>query len=92
MLLAQLLIAQGRDQEAADLLDKFLQPPGGSKLPLSVVWRFERGRVHERLGNREKAIEAYSFVIDAWRNADSVLQTNYVTPAREGLARLVAEQ
>ena len=92
MLLAQLLIAQGRDQEAADLLDKFLQPPGGWKLPLSVVWRFERGRVHERLGNREKAIEAYSFVIDAWRNADAVLQENYVTPAREGLARLVREQ
>ena len=100
MLHARLLVQLGRDREAARLLDQVLEPqlftPLGSPTihpPTAalVLWRFERGRVNERLGNTEKAIAAYSYVVDAWANADSILQANYVTPAREALARLVGE-
>ncbi len=104
MLHAGLLVHLGRDREAAQLLDRLLQPPGFmpttiyQSLPLliptpaSVLWRFERARVNDRLGNTDKAIAAYSFVVHTWANADSILQANYVTPAREALARLVGEQ
>jgi hypothetical protein len=47
----------------------------------------ERGRVAERLGEREKAIESYRFVTEAWRRPDPELQP-YVSEAREALARL----
>ena len=52
--------------------------------PLATL---ERGRVAERLGEREKAIESYRFVTEAWRRADPELQP-YVGEAREALARL----
>jgi hypothetical protein len=50
----------------------------------------ERGRVHERLGNREVAADAYRFVADVWRNADPELQP-FAQEAARGLARLNAE-
>jgi hypothetical protein len=49
-----------------------------------------RARVNERLGNREKAIAAYRFVADVWRNADPELQP-YVAEARAALKRLSGE-
>jgi len=83
---AQLLATRGRYREAAVLLDRrnieFYSPQ-------YVLWAFERGRVNERLGNREKATEAYTFVVDVWRNADHELQ-GYVTEARERLRRIGA--
>lgn len=60
--------------------------------PTDVAWVFERGRVNERLGNREAAVAAYAFVVNAWRTADSPLQERYVQPAREGLERLTRER
>jgi hypothetical protein len=50
----------------------------------------ERGRVNERLGNRDKAVQSYSFVAAVWRNADPELQP-YVKEAKEALARLSTE-
>jgi len=50
----------------------------------------ERGRVNERLGNREAAIDAYQFAADVWRHADPDLQGS-VDEAKAGLARLTAE-
>ena len=55
-----------------------------------MVGILERGRVAERLNDRDKAVQCYSFVLDAWRNADPELQP-YVTEARDGLARLTGE-
>ncbi len=55
--------------------------------PWFVLATLERGRVAERLGEREKAIESYRFVTEAWRRADPELQP-YVSEAREALARL----
>ena len=81
--LAFLLSARKRDREAAAILDQdFLAWPS-----LKVMWILERARVNERLGVRPKAIDAYLYVANAWRNADPVVQP-YVEEARRGLARL----
>jgi hypothetical protein len=53
-----------------------------------VLATLEHGRVAERLGEREKAIESYRLVTEAWRRADPELQP-YVSEAREALGRLV---
>jgi hypothetical protein len=50
----------------------------------------ERGRVAERLGDRETAVKAYTYVSVLWRNADPELQP-YVAEARAGLQRLTSE-
>jgi hypothetical protein len=86
---AQLLSAQKLDREAAALLDEPLHDADFST-PTEAVWALERGRVNERLGNRDKAIEAFSFVAAVWRNADPELQP-YVAEAKAALARLNAE-
>jgi len=84
---ARLLAASRRDQEAAQVLDRWLPALAGT---LFVLGRLERGRVAERLGDREKAIKSYSYVADAWRRADPELQP-YVAEARAGLQRLTTE-
>jgi hypothetical protein len=58
----------------------------------SVLYQFERGRASERVGYRNRAIEAYTYVTDMWANADSILQVNYVEQAKEGLRRLMEER
>jgi hypothetical protein len=87
---AQILARLGRDREAADLLDHVPLARQWSPTADAIVVALERGRVHDRLGNRETAIQAYSFVIDAWGTADTELQP-VVTEARSALARLVGE-
>ena len=85
---AQLLAAAGRDREAAQLLERepstFIDPAHG-------IRQLERGRVHERLGNRDTAIEAYRFVADVWIHADSALQP-FVEEAKAALRRLGEER
>jgi len=83
----QLLAAAGRNQEAAALLERDL-PAGWD--PRIVLWTLERGRVNERLGNRDKAIPAYRFVADVWIHADPELQP-FVEEAKAALIRLGAE-
>jgi hypothetical protein len=89
--LAQLLAERRRDLEAWRILQG--DGPAGTVVPLpgEVLWVLLRGRVGERLGERERAIQAYAWVAGMWRNADPVLQP-YVREAREGLARLVREK
>jgi serine/threonine-protein kinase len=84
---AQLLAAAGRDREAAQLLDR---EPSSFIDPTHVIRQLERGRVHERLGNRETAIEAYRFVADAWIHANPELQP-FVEEAKAALKRLGGE-
>jgi len=88
---AQLLAARGRVADAAALLER---PPVGFNAalsPIEVLRALERGRVYERLGNRDKAIAGYTLVAEAWRNADPELKV-YVAEARAGLARLIGEK
>ena len=54
------------------------------------MWALERGRVNERLGNRDQAIAAYSFVAQSWMHADPELQP-VVAEARAVLGRLTGE-
>jgi hypothetical protein len=84
---AQLLLQRGRDQEAAAVFEGDF-PPFMS--PAYGLWRLQRGRVLERLGRRDAAIEDYRFTAAVWRHADPELQP-YVTEARQALARLTAE-
>jgi eukaryotic-like serine/threonine-protein kinase len=85
----QLLAGRGRLADAAARIDR--TPVGFSSglMPVEVLRALERGRVNERLGNRERAIAGYAFVVAAWRNADPELKA-YVDEARAGLARLGA--
>jgi serine/threonine-protein kinase len=82
---ARLLSALGDDRRAGALLERWRWSAGAS--PRFVLATLERGRVAERLGEREKAMESYRFVTAAWRRPDPELQP-YVSEAREALARL----
>ena len=84
---AQLLAAAGRDREAAVFLDREI--PGFGD-PNTGIWALLKGRVSERLGERQDAIDGYRLVTDVWRNGDPELQT-YVDEARAGLERLSRE-
>ena len=86
---ARLLMASDRDTEAAIILDR---PPSlwlaSSPNPVEILWLFERARVHDRLGNREQALDAYQYVADAWRNADPELAP-VVREAKAALGRMM---
>jgi serine/threonine-protein kinase len=86
--LAQLLAARHSDRQAW----RILQADGASgavvPLPGEVLWVLLRGRVAERLGLRNRAVQSYSWVADMWRNADPELQ-GYALEARNGRARLM---
>jgi len=84
---AQLLSALRRDEEAARLLASEFPPT----MPSRILWTLERGRVAERRGARAAAVDAYSFVVDAWERADPSLQPA-VAEARAGLRRLGADE
>ena len=87
---ARLLAAQGRDREAANLLDQIPVPASESTHPGEVLWQLERARVNERLGNTEVAIWCYRFVADLWYAADASLQP-FVDEALLALRRLTRD-
>jgi len=87
--LARLLAARGEDRRAGELLERWRWAAAGT--PTFVLATLERGRIAERLGEREKATESYRFVADVWHRADPELQP-YVVEAREGLARLTRKE
>jgi len=86
---ANLLVAAERYTEAATQLEH----PFWIAFPLGLdgLRLMQRGRVAERLGRREVAIESYTWVASVWRHADPELQP-YVSEARAALERLAAEQ
>jgi serine/threonine-protein kinase len=88
LLTAQLLSSRGRYREADSLLAR--RWAIGDR-PIELVFALERGRVAERLDKRDAAIEAYTLVIDAWANGDSLVQPA-VQAAREGLRRLGVDE
>jgi len=87
---ARTLAAQGQLSEAAVAYERLPFPLDLSPLPDMVVVALERGRLYERLERREDAVDAYSFVIDAWRQPDDALLP-IVQEARDALARLAGE-
>jgi hypothetical protein len=91
VVLAQLLVEEERNAEAWGLLQADLPSATLAPLPSEVLWSLLRGRVAERIGEREQAIQSYSWVVGMWRRPDPGLEP-YVTEAREGLERLTAEK
>jgi DNA-binding SARP family transcriptional activator len=87
---AELLVGRRRYREAAVPLEAGEGHIYAWMLPRDVLRAILRGRVSERLGDQEKAIRAYRFVLESWRHADPELQP-YVAEARAGLARLTRE-
>jgi tetratricopeptide (TPR) repeat protein len=85
---AQLLRAHRQSREAEVLLDRWIWSADG---PFYVLAVLERGRIAEGLGEREKAIDSYQFVLDVWRHADPELAP-YIREARAGLARMASER
>jgi hypothetical protein len=82
---AQLLEAHRKRSEAAAVLERswpidWLDPAEG-------LWRLERGRVAERLGQHDKAVQEYRYVADVWRTADPELRPE-VEEANAALKRL----
>ena len=49
--------------------------------PLYVLGMLDRVRIAESLGEREKAMQSYHFVVDVWHQADPELQP-FVVEAR----------
>ncbi len=88
--LARLLVATGALTAAAAILDQIPYPLNSRVRPGEVLWILDRARVHERLGNAEKAQRAYAYVAEAWRHADPLLRP-YADEAREALRRLARE-
>ena len=86
--LAEVAAARGHDREAAAIYDRWLRARDWS--PLFVLGRLNRARVAERLGERDRAVGLYQYVLDVWRHADPQLRP-HVAEAREALARLTAE-
>ena len=84
---ARLLAAAGQAKQAEAVLDQWVWKAEG---PFFVLGRLELGRTAEALGERQKAMDSYQFVLDFWRHADPGLEP-YVREARSGLERLAAE-
>ena len=84
---ARLLASQGRAREAGAILDLWVWK---AESPIFVLGRLEQGRIAERLGQRQKAVDSYQFVIDVWRHADLELQP-FVLEARKALTRMTTE-
>jgi len=84
---ARLLNARGQAREAGAVLDRWVWIGEG---PFYVLGVLERGRIAEGLGERQKAMDSYQFVVDVWRRADPQLQP-FVLEARNGLARMTRE-
>jgi serine/threonine-protein kinase len=86
---AKLLALRGRDAEVLEMLDHSIPVFWAS--PSMVLARLETARAAERLGQGERALDDYQFVVDVWRYADPELRP-YVEESRAAIARLSAER
>jgi len=83
-----LLQASSKRSEAADVLERSW--PIDWQDPAEGLWRLERGRVAERLGQHAKAVQEYRYVADLWRTADPELRSE-VEEATAALKRLAGK-
>lgn len=86
---AELLQRLGRDREALDWLRYgFADTP--TELAYLAPLELRQGEIHERLGERDKAMDHYQRFIGLWEHCDPALEP-LVTETRLRLARLVEE-
>jgi len=81
---SRLLAAAGRPREALEEAD---QDRSNDTFPLVPVMRLQVARLAEQLGDKQKAIENYTAVADAWRRGDPAMRDS-VDIARAALKRL----
>lgn len=86
LLRLRFLSAQRKDSLALGMLDFPVRLDNAAM----VMWQMERGRILERLKQRERAIDAYAYVVSAWERGDASIQ-GIVAEARAGLRRLSAD-
>jgi serine/threonine-protein kinase len=86
---SRLLAARGDYRQAGEVLEQWRWDAG--MMPAFVLATLERGRIAERLGERDKAVESYRFVTEVWHRADPELEP-YVAEAREALAKLTRKE
>ena len=78
------LIERSDPKRALAILERMT----GSTDLLYSARQLERGRIAERLGDRERAVDAYAFVAAVWRNADPGPLRDAVKEATSALSRL----
>jgi serine/threonine-protein kinase len=81
---AKLLESRGKLKEADSLLNQRLNT---LLTPSEILIALERGRIAEKLGNRDAALRAYRLVIDAWAAGDPEVQP-MVEESRKAVVRL----
>ena len=86
LILARLLSSMGRYREAFSLIQNsnWFGIPAS---PFDVEEALEIGRLAQRLGERDRAIRAYQYVVHRWPHADPTLWS-YVTEATRALESL----
>ena len=84
---AELQHAAGRDREALATLKSI----GADFSLYAILMTLERGRVAEKLGEKEIAVDSYLRVAGMWQNGDPALQP-FVAEARAALKRLGGER
>jgi serine/threonine-protein kinase len=82
----RLQAARGEDRRVLGDAERWVWYPTATEVSRAL----DVARAAERLGERERAIRGYQFVVDAWRHADPELQP-YVAEARRALGRLTSE-
>ncbi|MEO6210123.1 MAG: hypothetical protein ABIQ10_08375, partial [Gemmatimonadaceae bacterium] len=80
---AQLLASQGRNAEAAAILDE----SSVLNTAIGTLAEFERARVAEKLGDKARARDGYAFVAGMWQNGDTFFE-RIAEDSRAGLKRL----
>ena len=78
------LVARTDPRRALDILERHTAFTG----IVFTARELERGRLAEKLGERERAVDAYAFVADMWRNADAKPLRDAVKEANDALKRL----
>jgi tetratricopeptide (TPR) repeat protein len=78
------LIGKQNPRQAIDLLERHTNTPD----LLYAVRELERGRLAERINDRERAVDAYSYVASVWRGAESPQLRDGAKEAADALKRL----
>jgi len=78
------LIGQTDPKRAMAMLERHIPSPD----LLFAAREIERGRLAERMGDKDRAVDAYAFVAAVWRNADAQQLRDGAKEARDALQRL----
>jgi tetratricopeptide (TPR) repeat protein len=81
------LIGKKDPQRAIAILERHTNTPD----LLYAARELERGRLAERINDRERAVDAYSYVASVWRNAESQPLRDGAKEAADALKRLDAD-